>query len=512
MSSDVIAVLPGGNGGPGSSLAMTAIDRAILDPPQVEGLTADSSMSGLERRTVGYLDLVAQSVGAVAPTAAAATLPALIAAQAGSSLLLCLALAWLLVAAVAYAVGQFTRRMAAPGSLYTFATLGLGRAAGFGTASAAVVGYAFVSMFALVGAALSVQTLLVELVGRGVASRGLTGLGVLLFGVVCLVVLRRGIRISARVTLVVEVVSLSLVLSLIAVVLTRAGTAALAAPFSGGITTPGGLVAGTTVAITSFVGFESVASLGREARQPFLTVPRTMRLTLIAVGLVYLLSAYTQQVGVSAFGLALAGNDVAMSSVSAHAGAAGLGRIVAVGQTASFLACAIASLTALTRVVFSLGREGVLPRALGRADPLRGTPMGALVVAVPVTVAVPELLMLVGLSPWQAMATLIGVSGVGYVTTYAVVCCAAPRFLRRIGELTWSVALVGYATGAVLVATVSIYLVVVAGSQPAALVILLLLLVLGVAGHLLVRARRPGAYARMGLFDETTAADVLGGP
>ncbi|MER7556579.1 APC family permease [Nocardioides sp. NPDC126508] len=489
---------------------MSALDRAIVDPPRVAGVGERSPMAGLERRTVGFVDVLAQSVGATAPAAAAATLPALIAVRSGHSLLVCLVLAWILVAGVGGAVGQFTRRMAAPGSLYTFVTKGIGPSAGFVTAAGQAVGYAFVAMFGLVGAALSVQTFLAS-VGAAASSAAVTGLGVVALGAVCFVVLRRGIRISARVTLVVEVVSVVLLLVLLVTVLSRAGAEALAAPFRAGLPGPDGLVAGTAVAITAFVGFETAASLGREAERPFLTVPRTMRWTLIVVGFAYLLSAYTQEAGGVSFGLQVADNDVALSALSDGAGVPLLGRLLDLGQATSFLACAIASLTALARVVFSLGREGVLPRAVGFTDPLRSTPLGALAVVVPVTVALPLVLLAGGLSPWRAMSVLIAVSAVGYIVAYVLVAVAAPAFLHRIGELTRSVLWGCGAVAVALTGVLGVYLAVVGGTDPLALSLVGVVVLGGGSGYLYVRMRQPEGFARMGLFDEPISDDLLGG-
>ena len=132
---------------------VTALSRAIADPKPVDGLLARSPMAGLDRRSLGFVDVLAQSVGAVAPSAAAATCPVLVAARAGSGTLAAFLLAAVLMTLVASAVNQFTRRMAATGSLYTFAARGLGVRAGFATSAAMMVGYGFVAMFALLGAA-----------------------------------------------------------------------------------------------------------------------------------------------------------------------------------------------------------------------------------------------------------------------------------------------------------------------------------------------------------------------
>jgi len=487
---------------------MRALNRAIDAPPAVDAVPATSPMAGLKWRAIGFVDVLAQSVGAIAPTAAAASTPALVVGQTGGALLLCLLLAWLLVGGVSAAIKQFTQRMRAPGSLYTFTTKGLGPNAGFAAAFALVVGYGFVAMFGLVGAGMYAQ----NLVGTaGVHSGGWgAAAGVALFGAVCFVVLRRGIRLSARVTLVVELVAVALMLTLLGIVLSHADAAALTRPVTAGVPSPGHLAAGTAVAMTAFVGFESAAALGRETRRPFFTIPRTMRWTVLAVGFAYLASMYIQQVGTETFGLPLADNDLAMTQLAGHSGVPWMGRLVEFGQATSLVACAIASLTALSRVLFTLGREGVLPAAVGWADPLRGTPLVALAAVIPVTVAVPLVLLGIGWTPWHTMSALLVVSAVGYLTAYTLVCAAAPAFLRRIGELTPRVGVVSSVAAAVLAVVVGVYLTVVARTQTLALWLVLALAGIGLGLYLWLRLTRRSRLAGMGLFDETTAADLLG--
>jgi hypothetical protein len=50
---------------------MTALARAIARPTPVAGFGDRSPLHGLQRRSIGIVDLAAQSVAAVAPAAAA---------------------------------------------------------------------------------------------------------------------------------------------------------------------------------------------------------------------------------------------------------------------------------------------------------------------------------------------------------------------------------------------------------------------------------------------------------
>lgn len=491
---------------------VTALSRAIADPRPVDGLAARSPMAGLDRRSLGFVDVLAQSVGAVAPSAAAATCPVLVAARAGSGTLVAFLLAAVLMALVASAVNQFTRRMAATGSLYTFAARGLGERAGFATSAAMIVGYGFVAMFALLGAAYYSLTLASHALPGAAGSRGLVLLLLAGFGALCLLVLWRGIRLSTRVTLVVELLAIAGILVLIVVLLVRVPGGSfwsVALPRDVGIPQ---LAAGTTVAVTAFVGFESAATLGAESRRPFATIPRTIRWTVIAAGVLYLLSAYTQLAGFDAFGGDLAASASPVNDLAARAGVEWMGLLLDAALACSFLACALASTTALARVLFSLGREGIAPRALGRTHRRFRTPHVALGVGIAVEVGVPAVLVAAGMGAWPAMGVVVVCAAAGYMTAYALVCVATPFFLRRIGELTAGPAIAAGVAAAGLAATLGLDLwLEISGTRALAVLLLAGVAVLTAGLYLLVRRRRPEALRRIGLYDEPTTGDVLGG-
>ena len=117
-----------------------------------------------------------------------------------------------------------------------------------------------------------------------------------------------------------------------------------------------------------------------------------------------------------------------------------------------------------------------------------------------------------GLDLQTLMHVLIAIAAAGFLTAYVLVCVAAPIFTRRIGEphpwttvLSWS--------GAVLTsASLMTFLVVqVRTAHAAATWAFVVLLVAGTALGWLRLARSPVARERVGLYDEPTSQDVLGG-
>lgn len=490
---------------------MTALARAISQPQPVEGFASPSPVEGLARRSVGFPDVLGQSVSAVAPAAAATTIPLLIAASGGSPVW-ALGFALVLALLVATTVNQFTKRLAAAGSLYTFVSRGLGRTASFITGIALLIGYGFVSMFALAGAGYYLSIVVDRFWPGSVGSLLLTAVLVVIMAAVCLLVLARGIRVSTRVTLVVECVSVGIILLLVVVLLAHQDFTVEWSVLSLKGVSPANFAVGAALALTAFVGFESASTLGVEARRPYRAIPRAIVGTVVGAGLLYVVASFSQLVGFAALGTPLTSSVSPVNDLAAAYGIEGVGLLLDVSIAASFLACAIATLTALVRVLFSMGREGLLPSAFGRTHRRHRTPFFAAVVAVPALTVVLVTTMLVAGSAWQAMAILIVGAAGGYLTAYALACVAAPVFLWRIGELTVWTAVRAALAAVLLVLVLGIYLVTAgSGDQFAGVWVFLGVMMAGVVLYALRHARRPWRRHTVGAYDVPIGEDLLGG-
>jgi amino acid transporter len=271
-----------------------------------------------------------------------------------------------------------------------------------------------------------------------------------------------------------------------------------------------GIGLGVTLAITSFVGFESAATLGAEARRPYLSVPRAIRFTAIGTAVLYFVAAYTQLDGFSGVAGGLAARTTPLTDLADRSGASWLSLVLDLGVAASGFACATGSATALARLLFSMAREGVTARFLGRTHARFGTPHGAIRVSMAVIVVVPVILLLAGTSAWDGFLYLVTMSTFGYMVAYILVCLALPRFLRRIGELTVGPMLAGPFAGAALCCVFAAYVY----PLPAAPYYLLFWIFLAIVAtaviwHLRVARRAPERARRIGVYDETTVADVF---
>lgn len=459
-----------------------------------------SPVHGLDRRNLGPAEVLAQSVSGAAPAAAMAAVPAIVAATAGPGTLWSFAVATVVALLIGSCVGQFTRRMAAAGSLYSLTAQGLGPVAAFGSGVSLLVGYALLSMAALVGAAQYVDGLLGRL--------GIATSRPVLVGIVCLLALVTTagvlvqVRLSARVVLLVEATSITLMTVVFVVLLgADAPPAAAPAPDPG----LGGIAAGVLPALAAFIGFEAATALGVEARRPFRTVPRVVMWTAGGAGVLYLFAAYTQVAGFGAGGLP--GQPEPVLTLAMAQGQPWVAVVLDLGIAMSFAACGLATSNALVRVLFSMARDGIVPAALGATHRRLRTPHVAIAVALPVVAVVPAGLLAAGVPAPRVLAELLTVATVGYLVAYLLVCLAAPPFLRRIGELTAAPVVVAAVAAPVLLVALGAFVVSAWGGVLPLVIGALGVLGLGWLGWL--RLRRPVQLAGIGVFDETVTDDVL---
>ncbi|SDC60216.1 amino acid/polyamine/organocation transporter, APC superfamily (TC 2.A.3) [Geodermatophilus telluris] len=467
-----------------------------------------SPVDGLRRRRLSFAEVLAQSVSALAPTAAMVVVPSIVLVEAGAGTLPAFVAATALVLLIGWCLTQFGRRMAAVGGTYSYTAKGLGPVGALVGGWALLVGYATVAMAALVGAALYLAGLLgleptppvVALLG------GAVGLLATAFAV-------RGIRLSARVALVLEVVSVALVVAVLGALLVLAPrTPGSAAPVVDAPLHWGGLAVGTVLGVTAFMGFESAAVLGVEARRPLVAVPRAVLWTPAVAGVLVFGAAVAQVVLLRAAPIDVLTSPVPVAELADRNGLVPLRRLLDLGIAASFFACVTGSTNALGRVLFSMAREEVLPRTLGRTHRRFDTPHRALAAVLPAVVGVPVLALALGARPRGVLVGALTVSAAGYVVAYVLACLAVPLFLRRIGELTPLPLAGGLVAGAAGLAVLTAAVAGAArGDGAVTAAVTVAALAPGVAWALWLRWRAPERLRSVGVYDQATVSSVLPG-
>ncbi|MBV9448127.1 MAG: APC family permease [Streptosporangiaceae bacterium] len=140
-----------------------------------------------------------------------------------------------------------------------------------------------------------------------------------------------------------------------------------------------GLAAGFPLAVYLFIGWENSAALAEETGNPRRNVPRAVYMSVALMGFTYLLLAYATVSGFKYNGAALTSTSVTIPFITVAHGVAGwLAFIAYLAGTTSTVGVLIAAVNSQCRLVFNAGREGLLPRWIGRVHPTRLTPINAI--------------------------------------------------------------------------------------------------------------------------------------
>ncbi|WP_427019147.1 APC family permease (plasmid) [Pseudarthrobacter sp. P1] len=475
-------------------------------------ITSRSPVEGLSRRKLSFLPVFAQAVAAVAPAGAMAVIPALVFGSTGLTLVLTFGVAMAVMVMVSFCLRPMAKRMAAVSGLYSYTAKGLGQRTAITVGWSAMFGYGLVAMASLLAVGTYVVQLLINLGVPLADPKVFTVLVVLAAAGAACFLMVRGIRVSAWFTLLMETIAIGVLVVLMIVYFTfNAPKVSLGSVFAwnGNFDS---LWIGIVVAVSAFVGFESPTTLGGEAYKPFVSVPRAIMWTPIVTGVLYLLAATTQGVVLNEAPLNIATSSTPLSDLVSQTSPV-IAAVLDLGIAASWFACAIASVNALARIFFCMGREGVAPRIVGRTHRAFRTPSLAIMVVMPVVAIVPIAIIISGASPEQGLVNLFTLGAYGYLGAYVLTSASLPFFLRRIGEDTYASWILGSATslalGAVLwmAATVSIH----TGSLQTFIYGGVLLA--SVLYALFLRLRVPERLASVGIYDETRELDLFhGGP
>lgn len=130
------------------------------------------------------------------------------------------------------------------------------------------------------------------------------------------------------------------------------------------------------LAFFAFIGFEDLANIVEEAKDPLRDIPRAMVLTLGISTLLYVLVA---AVAVSAVSTErLASSSAPLSLVFREVAGVSPATISAIAIVAT-LNTILAQMTMAARVIYGIAREGQLPLVLARVHARTGTPLIATV-------------------------------------------------------------------------------------------------------------------------------------
>jgi amino acid transporter len=358
------------------------------------------------------------------------------AAKIGFGLPIGILLALLVSLIMASTIGAFSSKLPSAGFAYTFNTHAYGKATGFLSGWLLALAYGSVGpiLFTAMGA-FGAQFLSDQFhwkVPWWVISGALM--------VIIWWVGSRGVSRSAKAALIFLVLELGVILSLIFTVIGKGGASGnTLAAFNpaNSLTGIGGIGFGMLWGILMFVGFESAGTLGEETRNPRRSVPIALFSAVIMVGVIYVLSGYAAAIGFGAsHAKDLAGDPSPWTTLSDSYWGKNLAWLFALTVLNSQFANVLSGSNAAVRIVFSLGREGILHRRLGTTDS-KDNPVTAWAVYLILSAAVTFGLGAY-LGPLGAYNFLGSVLGLGIIVIYILMNIGVVAYFRRRHRDEWS--------------------------------------------------------------------------
>lgn len=304
-----------------------------------------------------------------------------------------------------------SRHIVNAGAFYTYITRGLGRVPGIAAAHVAVLAYSFLQV-GLYGA-------------WGVVTAGfthdrfgwdLTWWGCALIGWVAVTFLGLlRVRLNAAVLAVLLVAEVIITFAFDAVMISHpAGGTVTLATLDPKLLGAAGISAAFVVAITGFSGFEATVVLSEEARNPRTTIARATYIALGVTALIYALSAWAMSVAAGPDAIVGRAGSESTELVFNLTGphmpvfVSDLGHML---FATSLFAALLVFHNAVARYLFSLGREQVLPPALGMVSPRTGAPIVASLAQSMTGLAVIVLYTMAGWDPFTRLFFWLGVTG-----------------------------------------------------------------------------------------------------
>ena len=392
-----------------------------MSQPQPEPATY-----GLRREVLSPMETLAQSVSTIAPTTTpVATIP-LVCALAGNGTWLAYVLATAAILLVAVCIGKFARYSSSPGSLYTYASMILPPSLGATAAWSLLLAYIATGSSVIGGFYHFANLLLRDASGHAVSAVFLA----FFVTAISIGIAWRDVKISARLMLWIEAVSVSFILLVVVLVLFRHGWHLDFEQFRLRGMTGSGLRLGLVLALFSFVGFESATTLGSEARNPLKTIPRAVIQSALLAGAIFIVCAYTEVLGLRAAGQDLATSTAPMRVLANLGGLPILGLLIDIGALVSMFAGTLACITAAARVLLLMSHNGLAHTALRKTHALHETPGLALAVTGTAAVLPVAILAARGASGLDVYGWMGSLATYGFIVTYALVCLALPRYLR----------------------------------------------------------------------------------
>lgn len=393
---------------PPTSLAHKLLRRKPVT--QMEAETGSETGQSELSRTIGLFQLSAFGIGATIGTGIFFVLSQAV-PIAGPAVIWSFVIAGVVAGLTAVCYAELAGAVPVSGSSYSYAYATMGELVAMVVAACLLLEYGVSGAAVAVGWSQYLNELLDNLFGWQIPDAlsnspeegGLVNLPAVILVAMCAALLIRGASESATVNAVMVMIKIGVLVLFIAVGITGWNTDNLAdfAPFGmAGITAAAGII------FFSFIGLDAVSTAGDEVRNPHRTLPMAIIIALVTVTGLYILVSL---VAVAAQPWTeFEGQEAGLAQILENiVGASWPGTVIAAGAVISIFSITLVVLYGQTRILFTMARDGMIPKLFHKVNPRTRTPIPNTIIVAVVIAALAGFVPISFLAEMTSVGTLV---------------------------------------------------------------------------------------------------------
>ena len=413
----------------------------VLRRKPVAEMTAEAgtdSGSGELSRSIGLFQLSMFGIGATIGTGIFIVLTQAV-PVAGPAVIWSFVLAGTVAGLTAICYAELASAVPVSGSSYSYAYATLGEGVAMVVAACLLLEYGVSAAAVAVGWSQYLNELLDNLFGftipeifsQAPEAGGIFNLPAVVLVGLCTLLLIRGASESAKVNAAMVMIKIGVLVLFVVLGLQGWSSDNLSdfTPFGlGGITSAAGII------FFSYIGLDAVSTAGEEVRNPRKTMPLAIIISLVTVTALYCVVAIVAVAAqpVSAFDGQEAGLAAILEDVT---GSTWPATVLAAGAVVSIFSVTLVVIYGQTRILFAMGRDGMIPPIFHRVNPRTLTPVPAtIIVAVVVS-------LLAGVLPINFLAEM---TSIGTLVAFLVVSVGVMVLRRTAPDLPRGFKVPGY--------------------------------------------------------------------
>jgi basic amino acid/polyamine antiporter, APA family len=392
---------------------MASLTQQVMRRKPVTAMTAEAgtdSTHGELRRSIGLFQLTLFGVGATIGTGIFIVLTQAV-PVAGPAVIWSFVMAGAVAGLTAICYAELASAVPVSGSSYSYAYATLGEGIAMVVAACLLLEYGVSAAAVAVGWSQYLNELFDNLFGFTIPDAisqapeqgGVFNLPAVLLILMCSALLIRGASESAKVNAVMVLIKIGVLILFIAVGVTGWDSNNLSnfSPFGlDGITSAAGII------FFSYIGLDAVSTAGEEVKNPRRNMPLAIIASLIVVTSLYVLVTIVA-VSAQPFG-SFEGQDAGLSAILEHVtGSTWPATVLAAGAVVSIFSVTLVVIYGQTRILFAMGRDGMIPSLFHRVNPRTLTPVPATIIVAVVVSLLAGVLPINFLAEMTSIGTLV---------------------------------------------------------------------------------------------------------